>query len=52
MDKIKTYKLFRTKNNKLYPLYVEADREMKVGEWLEAGILRMNRILLLMKIIS
>lgn len=38
MDKIKTYKLFRMKNNKLYPLYVEADREMKVGEWLEAGI--------------
>ena len=34
---MKTYKLFRTKNGKLYPLYVEADREMEVGKWLEAG---------------
>ena len=32
-----TYKLFRTKNGKLYPLYVEAAREMPVGEWLNAG---------------
>ena len=32
-----TYKLFRMKNNKLYPLYVEADREMEVGKWLKSG---------------
>lgn len=31
-----TYKLFRIKNNKLYPLYVEANREMEVGKWLKA----------------
>ena len=34
---MKTYKLFRVKNNKLYPLYVEADREMEVGKWLRSG---------------
>ena len=33
---MKTYKLFRVRNNKLYPLYVEADKEVKVGEWLRA----------------
>ena len=33
---MKTYKLFRIKNNKLYPLYVEANREIPVGEWLRA----------------
>ena len=33
-----TYKLFRTKNGKLYPLYVEADREMEVGKWLDAHV--------------
>lgn len=33
-----TYKLFRLINNKLYPLYVEADREMEIGKWLNAGI--------------
>lgn len=33
-----TYKLFRIKDNKLYPLYVEADREMKIGEWMDAGV--------------
>lgn len=32
-----TYKLFREKNGKLYPLYVEADREMELGKWLDAG---------------
>ena len=32
-----TYKLLRIRNGKLYPLYVEADREMKIGEWLKAG---------------
>lgn len=29
---MKTYKLFRVKNGKLYPLYVEANREMEVGK--------------------
>ena len=33
-----TYKLFRIKEGRLYPLYVEHKREMKIGEWLEAGI--------------
>ena len=31
-----TYKLFRVKNGKLYPLYVEANREMEIGKWLRA----------------
>ena len=35
---MKTYKLFRIRNGKLYPLYVEASREMIVGEWLNAGV--------------
>ena len=34
---MKTYKLFRVKNGKLYPLYVEANREMEVGKWLRSG---------------
>ena len=34
---MKTYKLFRIKNGKLYPLYVNADKEMPIGEWLQAG---------------
>lgn len=33
-----TYKLFRIRNGKLYPLYVEASREMPLGEWLHAGV--------------
>lgn len=33
-----TYKLFRVKNDKLYPLYVEADREIEIGKWLDAHI--------------
>ena len=33
-----TYKLFREKNGKLYPLFVETGREMEIGRWLEAGI--------------
>lgn len=33
-----TYKLFRLKNGKLYPLYVEADREMNIGKWLTAQV--------------
>ena len=35
---MKTYKLFRIKNRKLYPLYVEAKREMKIGTWIEAHV--------------
>ena len=31
-----TYKLFRVKNGKLYPLYVEADKEQKIGKWLRS----------------
>ena len=33
-----TYKLFRTKNGKLFPLYVQAKREMMIGEWLNAEV--------------
>lgn len=33
-----TYKLFREKNGKLYPLYVEADKEMELGKWLNAVV--------------
>lgn len=33
-----TYKLLRIRDGQLYPLFVETDREMKIGEWLEAGI--------------
>lgn len=33
-----TYKLFRLRNGKLYPLFVESKREMIIGQWLEAGI--------------
>ena len=33
-----TYKMFRLKKGKLYPLYVEADREMPQGVWLNAHI--------------
>lgn len=32
------YKLFKVKNNKLYPLYVEANREMEMGVWLDAHV--------------
>ena len=35
---VKTYKLFRMKEGRLYPLFVETGREMKMGIWLEAGI--------------
>ena len=34
---MKVYKLFRIKNGKLYPLYVESNREMEIGKWLKAG---------------
>lgn len=30
------YKLFKIKQNKLYPLYVLADKEIPIGEWIEA----------------
>ena len=33
-----TYKLFRLKGGKLYPLFVECSREMAMGVWLDAGI--------------
>lgn len=32
----KGYKLFKIKNGKLYPLYVLAEKEMPIGEWIEA----------------
>ena len=35
---MKTYKLFKTKNGKLYPLYVEAQREMPIGQWLKSRV--------------
>ena len=35
---MKTYKLFRLRNGKLFPLYVEAGRELPIGEWLVAGV--------------
>lgn len=33
-----TYKLFRTKNGKLYPLFVDANSEMVIGEQLYAKV--------------
>ena len=33
-----TYKLFRVKNNKLYPLYVEAKRNLEIGVWINAVV--------------
>ena len=35
---METYKLFRIKGGKLFPLYVEANRELPMGVWLNAGI--------------
>ena len=35
---MRTYKLFRVKNGKLYPLYVEAGREIVLSEWLQAHV--------------
>ena len=32
------YKLFKVKHGRLYPLYVEADREMSLGLWLKAHV--------------
>ena len=33
---MKAYKLFKIKNDKLYPLYVYTDEEIPIGEWLVA----------------
>jgi len=33
-----TYKLFRIKSGKLFPLYVFANEEIKIGEWLNAKV--------------
>lgn len=35
---MKTYKLFRMREGRLYPLFVEIGREMKMGRWLKAGV--------------
>ena len=35
---MKTYKMFKVRNGKLYPLYVEAKREMVIGVWLNAQV--------------
>ena len=34
----KGYKMFRLKEGKLFPLYVLADKETPIGEWLEAEV--------------
>ena len=36
MESKTAYKLFRTKNGKLYPLYVLSNKETPMGEWLPA----------------
>ena len=35
---MRTYKLFRVRNGKLYPLYVKADQEVVLGKWLPAEV--------------
>jgi hypothetical protein len=35
-ETVKAYKLFKVKNNKLYPLFVDSNRALPVGKWLEA----------------
>ena len=35
---MKTYKLLRIREGRLYPLYVEHEREMPVGVWLETRV--------------
>ena len=35
---MKTYKLFRVKGTKLYPLYVNANKETSIGKWLDAEV--------------
>ena len=38
MSTAKGYKMFRVKDGKLFPLYVLADKETVIGEWLPAEI--------------
>ena len=38
MRTMKTYKLFRIRDGDLYPLYVEADRKIPIGVWLDAHV--------------
>lgn len=38
LRKLLTYKLFRQRKGRLYPLFVETNREMEMGIWLDAGI--------------
>ena len=38
MKTMKGYKMFRLVDDKLYPLYVLADKETVIGEWLNAEI--------------
>lgn len=33
-----TYKLFRVKGTKLYPLYVQADKSIPIGRWINAEV--------------
>lgn len=33
---VKSYKLFRVKGNRLYPLFVDAQRAIPLGQWLQA----------------
>ena len=35
---MKTYKLLRVKKGRLFPLFVEAGRELPMGEWLDAHV--------------
>ena len=35
---MRTYKLFRIKGGRLYPLFVQTNREMKPGVWLDAEV--------------
>lgn len=35
---MKTYKLFRLRNGKLFPLYVFANEEVEIGKWLDAKV--------------
>ena len=35
---MRTYKLFRIRDGDLYPLYVEAERKLDVGVWLDAHV--------------
>lgn len=37
-NSVKAYKLFRMKNGKLYPLFVNANNEIPIGKWLVAEL--------------